>query len=256
MKKILVLLACLLMAPAVFGAINPEYFEPYCVDSGGEWEDNGCICSEGTVEAEYRCWHKTPTQACEELGGIVPTVDIQIPGPQIGSIRCYPDQNSLEADKNKGYIGLDSLTELAYQLASGKCAGPGEEVDPQQHGEGIKCCEGLEEIVPGRWLFPCSPESTVCESGCSVVPPYPVPWVQCAPCGNGICEPEYGENKCNCGADCVEEKQNGDEEQQDGVEDNEGDEKTDGNGSLSSILGRLFHWILDLLRVFGLGGSS
>ena len=49
---------------------------------------------------------------------------------------------------------------------------------------------------------PCSPESYTCENGCTIPPPYEIPWVQCSPCGNEVCESEYGENRCNCPKDC------------------------------------------------------
>lgn len=53
------------------------------------------------------------------------------------------------------------------------------------------CCEGLEEIsygdveFEGQCMFPAGGFGHIC-----------------APCGNGKCESEYGENKCNCVKDC------------------------------------------------------
>ncbi len=96
--------------------------------------------------------------------------------------------------------GVKPLNEVCKE-----CYSAGEETDPKKYEEGIRCCEGLSEIIPGRLLQPCDqegPKGAICEDGCTIIPPTLPGLVQCAPCGNGICEPEYGENKCNCPEDC------------------------------------------------------
>ena len=82
-----------------------------------------------------------------------------------------------------------------------KCAIAGEEIEPEEYNQGIRCCDGLTEMVPGKWLYPCN-SGEICQNGCVIVPPYETPWVQCSSCGNIICESEYGENECNCPEDC------------------------------------------------------
>ncbi|MCK4858936.1 MAG: hypothetical protein KAS87_00060 [Candidatus Omnitrophica bacterium] len=84
----------------------------------------------------------------------------------------------------------------------GECAAFGQEIRPEEYNKGVRCCEGLSEISPVRFHHSCSPESDICKNGCVVPPPYEIPWVQCSPCGNEICEFGYGENKCNCPEDC------------------------------------------------------
>ena len=57
-----------------------------------------------------------------------------------------------------------------------------------------KCCDGLKSIFG----------SENADGSCSCTEPgnncggSPI----CAPCGNGICESQYGEDKCNCAEDC------------------------------------------------------
>ena len=60
------------------------------------------------------------------------------------------------------------------------------------------CCEGLSEV---RLTQPCPPGVGGCgPDGCSPIPPCACS--MCAPCGNGICQSEYGENRCSCPSDC------------------------------------------------------
>lgn len=54
------------------------------------------------------------------------------------------------------------------------------------------CCAGLSEISPD--------EITEFEGQC--IQSSGGYGVRCAPCGNGICEVNYGENKCTCATDC------------------------------------------------------
>jgi hypothetical protein len=82
------------------------------------------------------------------------------------------------------------------------CAGLGEEIFMEEYIKGVRCCPGLSAMAPD-WLYrPCdTPGEGNCDwDGCTVHPPCLC--FQCSPCGNGICEPEYGENRCNCTRDC------------------------------------------------------
>ncbi len=86
------------------------------------------------------------------------------------------------------------------------CVGAGEEMSPKEYGRGGRCCVGLTQIKTSRYFYPCdNPGKNACdENGCSIPPPTSdeSPWWQCTLCGNGKCEPAYGENKCNCPKDC------------------------------------------------------
>lgn len=82
------------------------------------------------------------------------------------------------------------------------CVKAGQEIRPEDYQVGARCCQGLVEIVPQRFAYPCSSKSYTCNSGCSVPPPYAGPWVQCNQCGNKSCESNQGENRCNCPQDC------------------------------------------------------
>ncbi|OYT54039.1 MAG: hypothetical protein B6U72_03990 [Candidatus Altiarchaeales archaeon ex4484_2] len=88
------------------------------------------------------------------------------------------------------------------------CVEVGEEISPKEYSQGVRCCSRLKRINTGRYFFPCNtPGEYACdENGCSIPPPTSdeVPWWQCTPCGNKICESEYGENGCNCPGDCTE----------------------------------------------------
>jgi hypothetical protein len=71
---------------------------------------------------------------------------------------------------------------------------------------GLTCCPGLQRIHTSRFFYPCDPPGQgICdEEGCTIPPPTAPedPWYQCSPCGNGTCEPAFGENRCTCPADC------------------------------------------------------
>jgi hypothetical protein len=62
-----------------------------------------------------------------------------------------------------------------------------------------QCCAGLSAIYI---THPCdSPGDGGCKAdGCFVMPPGACS--VCAPCGDGVCQPEYRENPCSCAADC------------------------------------------------------
>lgn len=61
--------------------------------------------------------------------------------------------------------------------------------------EGLKslktCCEGIEEIP--AFINEYNGECIGEDGGYGIA---------CAPCGNGVCESQYGENKCTCQKDC------------------------------------------------------
>ena len=54
------------------------------------------------------------------------------------------------------------------------------------------CCAGLKEIDV----------SVIYDSSYGCIASVGGYGYGCAPCGNGKCESNYGENKCNCPADC------------------------------------------------------
>jgi hypothetical protein len=82
------------------------------------------------------------------------------------------------------------------------CTGAGQEILPEEYFQGVRCCPGLSPMAPARMVYPCdTPGEGNCDwDGCTVT--VPCFCFQCSPCGNGICEPEYGENRCSCTADC------------------------------------------------------
>ena len=55
-----------------------------------------------------------------------------------------------------------------------------------------KCCDGLKNIS-GAEIKHYDENCNACNFGGLQI---------CANCGNGICEPENWENKCNCAVDC------------------------------------------------------
>jgi hypothetical protein len=57
--------------------------------------------------------------------------------------------------------------------------------------DGKSCCVGLKQIDQS----PLPADKELCALSASN------PGI-CAPCGNGECEPQYGEHRCNCGEDC------------------------------------------------------
>ena len=83
-----------------------------------------------------------------------------------------------------------------------ECAYPEGEISPTEYSEGVRCDAGLVAIMPASIKHPCTPEEDHCENGCSLYMMCSFPPIQCSPCGNGICECEYGENWCNCEEDC------------------------------------------------------
>jgi hypothetical protein len=82
------------------------------------------------------------------------------------------------------------------------CLAAGEkECPPYDSGQRLPCCPGLRTIATEGETVPCDPPGEFdCDvDGCTDWPNY---CTRCAPCGNGICEPEYGENRCTCLWDC------------------------------------------------------
>jgi len=71
-----------------------------------------------------------------------------------------------------------------------KCAKEGETIGAQGMPE--ICCSGLKPVGgwPGGY-----------EGDCSIPPP-PTGLSICTNCGDGICNVDTGENKCNCPEDC------------------------------------------------------
>ncbi len=76
---------------------------------------------------------------------------------------------------------------------AGGCAAEGEPIGAE--GMPNSCCQGLTPMGgwPGGYEGNCTP------------PPPPTGPSICSNCGNGICETETGENKCNCPQDCTKE---------------------------------------------------
>jgi hypothetical protein len=64
---------------------------------------------------------------------------------------------------------------------------------------GDRCCGGLSGILLTQ---PCDPPGIggCGNDGCSPIPPCACSL--CAPCGDGVCQPEYKENRCSCPSDC------------------------------------------------------
>lgn len=76
----------------------------------------------------------------------------------------------------------------------------GEEIPDEKEYADAKCCDGFTKILK---TSPCEPGSDYCmENGCPIPEPRIIYGGICAPCGNGLCEEEYGENKCSCKEDC------------------------------------------------------
>ena len=143
---------------------------------------------------------KTCSEECKERGWDYGICRSWKPTDELW--RCKHDEldigNTPDCYVPSGTVG-ESKTCCCGGNLEKECAKAGEEISPVEHRKGVKCCEDLVGIVPGRWLYPLG------HADCSIIPPYETPHVQCAPCGNGLCETEYGENRCNCPKDCSEE---------------------------------------------------
>jgi len=88
-----------------------------------------------------------------------------------------------------GNLQIKCQNGTCIQFNPNSCAKEGEAYYPGTE----KCCEGLKSVFPyelpdGSCI---SPENDT-RAGAPV----------CAPCGNGKCESQYGEDKCNCAEDC------------------------------------------------------
>jgi len=189
------------------GCTHAEGAGNICSDCGNgiceSWE-NRCNCPKDCREAELLS-EKTCSEECKERGwdyGIcrswTSTDDLW---------GCKYDELDIR-DIHDCYVPSGTVGKSKTCCCGGsiekECAKAGEEIFPVEHRKGVRCCEGLVGIGPARFHHPCNPESYTCENGCTVPPPYEIPWVQCSPCSNEICESGYGENKCNCPEDCKE----------------------------------------------------
>jgi len=112
-----------------------------------------------------------------------------VPGSPDGA-RC-PIQASGTVTGTSAYLPFIQRNQKA-------CVPAGQEIAPGDYLGGVRCCAGLSEMAPGRIRHPCdTPGKEGCNwDKCTVDPPCFC--FQCSPCGNGICEPQYGENACNC----------------------------------------------------------
>ena len=72
-----------------------------------------------------------------------------------------------------------------------KCAEVGEAIGAANMPE--ECCTGLKPVGGFKGGY---------EGDCSL-PALPTGLSICSPCGNGICDIENSENKCNCPSDCT-----------------------------------------------------
>jgi hypothetical protein len=189
---------------AEYGSVLAEYY---------------CDCDRESVElVNYTCPNGCADGACiigaEPYCANIGTRSEGWVGDGISGIKydncdgCYAVCKAIGSKSEGWYSSCDGKL-IKYAICekpTEECAKQGEEVSPDQYQQGVRCCDGLKEITPERWLFPCDcPGINICGSnGCSIVPPYETPHFQCAPCGNGKCEFRYGENKCNCPEDCKE----------------------------------------------------
>ena len=101
-----------------------------------------------------------------------------------------------------------SVCTLSIESNKEECIKAGEEMSPKEYDQGARCCSGLKRIPTSRYVYPCdTPGKLACdENGCKITPPtsFEEPSSQCTPCGNGVCETEHDENRCNCPEDCKE----------------------------------------------------
>jgi hypothetical protein len=122
------------------------------------------------------------------MAGLLPTLGP--PHGDVGALRHYSGQ---EMDYSA------HLPLITHKVPP--CATAGQLIYPDDYRQGVRCCPGLRPIEPASAIWPCdTPGVGECDmDGCWSVPCY---WSQCTPCGNSICEPDYGENRCNCKEDC------------------------------------------------------
>jgi len=136
-----------------------------CGDGICKTGENKCNCP---VDCNKTC--VTQDSACCERD-ICTTMDIMcVSGTIPYSGGCDSNCSPIMGCKN-----LTCIIEL------GKAYYPGTE----------KCCNGLKSILPGSFYDKNCNEI----NGLAGAP-------LCAPCGNGKCEVQYGEDKCNCAEDC------------------------------------------------------
>lgn len=85
---------------------------------------------------------------------------------------------------------VSTVTEINDNIIDEVCAKEGETIGAQ--GMPKVCCSGLKPVGgwPGGYQGDCS------------IPPPPTGLSICTNCGNGICNIDTRENKCNCPKDC------------------------------------------------------
>jgi len=114
---------------------------------------------------------------CNNVGGEIKTILVPVAIAVMGEDFCFPKI----IVENNIYDFVDNLTCI---IEPGKAYYPGTE----------KCCGELKSILHESYYD----ENCNELEGLAGAP-------ICAPCGNGKCESQYGEDKCNCAEDCKED---------------------------------------------------
>jgi len=238
MKRLVLSLAILLVLAVVGGAI-PNPSAVYCTQLGYQYEvrdtadgqEGYCIFPDGTECSAWQyyckcqpegtgCWpgDLNCDRPCKELPCKEAGEDVLVSQCCEGLSEIPP---AVIYDDDCNTVGLPGALNICSDCGNGicesweskcncpqdcGCADAGEEISPKHYDQGLRCCAGLTMIHTSRYFYPCYPHGEgVCDAnGCSIPPPTSDedPWWQCTPCGNGICESECGENRCNCEEDC------------------------------------------------------
>lgn len=156
----------------------PEGFKPnmqLCIDTLIWCEP---ILSDNEEELAQNCKEKLDVDCCMASLKIMTENSYKIK-PETGCPDGF-EANMLRCEGS--YTWCEPITKA--------CAKEGETIGAQGMPE--SCCSGLKPVGgwPGGY-----------EGDCSILPP-PTGLSICANCGNGICETNNGENKCNCPEDC------------------------------------------------------
>ncbi len=143
-------------------------------------------CMNGTVVEWCRCeneiWvcNENPTQQCEG------DTECEQAGGNCVSQEDHCYEGVIAADA----MGCTGDMDLCCVLPS--CVGIGEHFYPVLG----HCCPGLRALPPSspsEGMIP-GVEGIMCFASC---------WIMtCSTCGDGICQPQYSENFCNCPEDC------------------------------------------------------